>query len=65
MYKRQYPNGYNGSPSNPSKSIRGVISNLSFIKNVNYWGLYFQGGIVPINENDFKILLDLNKEKHI
>lgn len=50
---------------NPPTSIRGVISNLSFIKNVNYWGLYFQGGIVPINESDFNILLNLKKGKNI
>ena len=39
-----------------SLSIRGILSKLSFIKNLNNWGLHMQGGILKLNENDYSII---------
>jgi len=38
-------------------SIRKILSQLSFIKNVNYWGLDFQGGVLKIKEKDYSVIL--------
>lgn len=34
--------------------IRALINELSFIKNKKHWGIYLQGGIVKISEQDYK-----------
>lgn len=38
-------------------SIRGMLSQLSFIKSQEYWGLYLQGGVVKINKKDYSIII--------
>jgi len=37
--------------------IKAVLEKLSFIRNKMHWGLRFQGGIVKISENDYKLIL--------
>lgn len=36
--------------------IKPFIESLEFIKNKAKWGVFMQGGIVKITDNDFKIL---------
>ena len=43
-------------------SIRGMLSQLSFIVNLNNWGLHMQGGILKLNENDYSIILKAAKK---
>ena len=38
-------------------SIRDIISKLSFILNKNHWGVYFQGGVVKMDEESYSVIL--------
>jgi len=38
--------------------IKPIIKKLKFIKNKRYWGLYFQSGVVKINEQDFNTIIN-------
>ncbi|MBN1328664.1 MAG: EVE domain-containing protein [Candidatus Heimdallarchaeota archaeon] len=42
---------------NPTRSIYNLISDLEFIENKQYWGIYFQGGVKQISEEDFQIII--------
>jgi len=37
-------------------SIREILSQLSFIKNIDHWGLHLQGGVLKINKKDHSII---------
>ena len=38
-------------------SIRDIMSKLSFILNKNHWGVYFQGGVVKMDEESYSVIL--------
>ena len=38
-------------------NIKTMIERLSFIKNKKHWGVYFQGGIIKIAEEDYRKLI--------
>jgi predicted RNA-binding protein len=38
-------------------SIKELLSNLSFVGNKKHWGLYLQGGIISISEEDYNLIL--------
>lgn len=40
------------------KPIRPLLKKLSFIKNVDHWGPYLQGGVRKISENDYKAIIE-------
>lgn len=40
------------------KPIRPLLKKLSFIKNVDHWGPYLQGGVRKISESDYKAILE-------
>jgi predicted RNA-binding protein len=41
--------------------IKGMVDDLSFIKNKAHWGLHFQGGIISIPELDYKLIVTNSK----
>jgi len=41
--------------------IKDHIDNLSFIKNKEKYGLYFQGGVCKINKQSYDYLIDIQK----
>ena len=41
--------------------IKDHIDNLSFIKNKEKYGLYFQGGVCKINKQSYDYLIDVRK----
>lgn len=45
----------------PPLSIRDLLPDLKFIKNKDYWGLYLQGGIIKLDENDYSFILNAAK----
>ena len=38
-------------------SIRGMLSQLNFIKNTDHWGLYLQGGILKMSKKDYSVIV--------
>ena len=41
---------------NPIK-IKPLLQNFKSIKNIKYWGLFFQGGIAKITENEYQLII--------
>jgi hypothetical protein len=37
-------------------SIKPLIKNLNFIKNKLLWGVYMQGGVIRVSQEDFELL---------
>jgi len=37
--------------------IKPVLNKLSFVRNIQYWGLYFKGGIIKLTKNDYLTFL--------
>ena len=40
-----------------AKSVKELLSQLTFIEKSEYWGSYFQGGVRQITEEDFKTII--------
>jgi hypothetical protein len=45
----------------PPLSIRGLLPDLKFIKNKDYWSLYLHGGIIKLDEDDYSFILNAAK----
>ena len=37
--------------------IKPLLDKLSFVKNLQYWGLYFKGGIIKLKKADYSTLI--------
>ena len=40
------------------KPIRPLLKQLTFIKNIEHWGPYLQGGVRKISEFDYKVIIE-------
>lgn len=41
--------------------VHDVLADLDFVYNKNNWGCFFQGGVVSIDEKDYKLILSKTK----
>ena len=41
--------------------IRTIMKEMSFVKNVKHWGLYFRGGVVRISSGDYKLITEAHE----